>query len=359
MLAAVFFCQPLGQLSAVLMAYAATAGFKSYIASAPVAKACSVLATDLDGQECARTVDRAWRLVAGLGAVPAAVAIIFRLTIPESVSLCRNVDRNCTYRHTDHQIQVYYSLDIKNDSNEAMQAKEYFGSEEDLGLDRRHSVLTHESRNLSSGLGATIDSKRSDVANDTATHHPQPALRHKASIQPDSNEIEPGVTVVDMLNEDPHRVLASRADFYKYLFIDKNWTELFATSANWMLLDFTFFMLGVNSSSFVPTIFGKRSSPLTSPYVMLVRNERHIMMSTSIGALVGSALAIGVIHYYSRRKIQTWGFLGLGVLFVVVGALYITLPTTNAHVAIVVFYGICQLSYNLGLSSSFRILSNG
>ena len=87
MLAAVFLCQPLGQLIAVLMAFAATAGFRSYIGSASSAGSCSVLATDPAGQECARTVDRAWRLVAGLGAVPAAIAIVFRLTIPESVSL--------------------------------------------------------------------------------------------------------------------------------------------------------------------------------------------------------------------------------------------------------------------------------
>lgn len=88
MLAAVFFCQPLGQLISVLMAFAATAGFKSYIVSAPVAESCSIFAADPAGQECARTVDRTWRLVASLGAVPAAIAIVFRLTIPESVSFC-------------------------------------------------------------------------------------------------------------------------------------------------------------------------------------------------------------------------------------------------------------------------------
>ena len=56
------------------------------------------------------------------------------------------------------------------------------------------------------------------------------------------------------------------------------------------------------------------------------------------------------MHLYSRRKIQVWGFLILGGLFIVVGALYVTLPSTNAHAAIVVFYGICQLFYNLGKS---------
>lgn len=83
MLAAVFFFQPLGQLLAILMAFAATTGFHSYISSQPNDTTCSILASDSAGIDCAWTVDKAWRLVAGLGAVPAIVAMVFRLTIPE------------------------------------------------------------------------------------------------------------------------------------------------------------------------------------------------------------------------------------------------------------------------------------
>ena len=85
MIAAVFFCQPAGQLIAVLVAFAATAGFRSHIAGIVDAPSCSVFAVDSAGIACARSVDRAWRLLAGLGCVPAAVAMVFRLTIPESV----------------------------------------------------------------------------------------------------------------------------------------------------------------------------------------------------------------------------------------------------------------------------------
>lgn len=89
MLAAVFFCQPLGQLIAVLMAFAATTGMRANIANITATSgslSCSVAATDPAAMECARTVDRTWRLVAGLGAVPALIAIYFRWTIPETVS---------------------------------------------------------------------------------------------------------------------------------------------------------------------------------------------------------------------------------------------------------------------------------
>ena len=86
MIAAVFFCQPIGQLIAAIVAFAATAGFRSHLAGISDSPSCSVFAIDSAGINCARSVDRAWRIVAGLGCVPAAVAMAFRLTIPESVS---------------------------------------------------------------------------------------------------------------------------------------------------------------------------------------------------------------------------------------------------------------------------------
>ena len=323
MLAAVFFFQPLGHLIAVLMAFAATTGFHSYIStqSTTTDTSCSVLATDPIGIQCARTVDRAWRLVAGLGAVPAAVAIVFRLTIPES---------------------VYYILDIKNDSNEAMHAKDYFTSSEDLGHDDRGSVhmdvFEHTPKAAANGH---------HIAN--GLQIPQPAIQSNLQgqgLSDDSATNSIGPTVEEL--EDPHPSQASRADLYKYLFTDGNWTDLFATAVNWMLLDFIFYLLGVNSSSFVRVLFGQTLGKQLPPYNWLISNERDIMESTSIGALIGSAMAFFAMHFYSRKRIQMWGFLILGGLFIIVGALYMTLPSTNAHVAIVVFYGICQLFYNLG-----------
>lgn len=86
MVAAVFFFQPLGQVLATLFALAATEGFKKTILKDADSGACSMYATDARAIECARTIDRAWRLVSGLGLFPAALALVSRLTIPESVS---------------------------------------------------------------------------------------------------------------------------------------------------------------------------------------------------------------------------------------------------------------------------------
>ena len=147
-------------------------------------------------------------------------------------------------------------------------------------------------------------------------------------------------------------------EFLAYLHRDRNWVDLFATSVNWALLDFTFYLLGVNSSSFVPTLFGENNGPGRPPYSILINEERHIMESSSVGALLGSIAAILIMLFRSPkpflrslnspRKVQMWGFISLAPLFVIVGALYVTLPKTRAHVAIVIFYQLCNLFFNLG-----------
>ena len=156
--------------------------------------------------------------------------------------------------------------------------------------------------------------------------------------------------------EDPKPQEQSLTDFRDYLFrpggnsTQGNWTDLFATSMNWMLLDFTFYLLGVNSSRLIPNIF---SEPLAEgPFSKLTNNEWHTLVATSIGAVIGGAVAIKTMHHLSRRKIQMWGFLALAILFVVVGVLYVTILGTKAAPVIVAVYVLCQLSFNIGESCS-------
>ena len=179
------------------------------------------------------------------------------------------------------------------------------------------------------------------VVNDQPSHTPQP-------------EIQPPALAV---NRDPQQGWFSA--FSAYLRRDRNWLDLFATSINWMLLDFTFYLLGVNSSSFVPMLFGENNGPGRPPYSLLIDEERHIMESSSVGALLGSLAAVTIMflrssrpflrNFNSPRKVQMWGFISLAPLFVIVGALYVTLPKTRAHVAIVIFYQLCNLFFNLGM----------
>lgn len=96
MVAAVFFFQPFGQLLATLFALAATEGFKNTILKDSGAGECSMNATGPQAIDCARTIDRVWRLVSGLGLFPAALALVSRLTIPESVSSSPTLGFECS-----------------------------------------------------------------------------------------------------------------------------------------------------------------------------------------------------------------------------------------------------------------------
>lgn len=233
-----------------------------------------------------------------------------------------------------------------------MSAKEYFTSHDDLDF----STGIHDLENnqhADTTLGTSVPQELPCVNENGNTSEspnqklPSIGLGSPARDLPDELELPPLGPVVELL-ENPHQIKASRRDFYNYFWTEGNWTDLAATSLNWMVLDFTFYLLGVNSSSFVPTMFGEKDGPDQPPYGQLIRNERHIMEATSIGAIIGSLVAISVMNKFSRRKLQLWGFIILGGLFVVVGSMYVTLPTTKAHLGIVIFYGLCQLFYNLG-----------
>lgn len=151
--------------------------------------------------------------------------------------------------------------------------------------------------------------------------------------------------------EDPQPQEQSLRDFRRFLFGDRqsamkgNWTDLLATSLNWALFDFSFYILGVNSSRLIPNMF--RTSD-TSAYQRLFKSGWHTLVATCIGAVLGGAIAIKIMNNFSRRKIQMWTFLVLAVLFILVGILYVTLMNTDASAVIVAVYVICQLVFNIG-----------
>ncbi|RDA86843.1 hypothetical protein CP532_1403 [Ophiocordyceps camponoti-leonardi (nom. inval.)] len=76
MMAAVFAMQGLGQLGAAMVMLFVTLGFRSHLEAAADIAHC-------DG-DCRIAVDKMWRTLIGFGAVPACIALYFRLTIPET-----------------------------------------------------------------------------------------------------------------------------------------------------------------------------------------------------------------------------------------------------------------------------------
>ncbi|AAW42322.1 phosphate transporter, putative [Cryptococcus deneoformans JEC21] len=80
MMAAVFSAQGWGNFTCAIVAVIVVAAYKDSIHSQPL--------DDL------KSVDQAWRLIIGIGCVPAVIALYFRLTIPETPRYTMDVERN-------------------------------------------------------------------------------------------------------------------------------------------------------------------------------------------------------------------------------------------------------------------------
>ncbi|OCL05312.1 hypothetical protein AOQ84DRAFT_299167, partial [Glonium stellatum] len=88
MMAWVLFMQPIGQLLANVL---------SLVVLAHITSDGTVCKTD----DCIRTIDRIWRLVVGLGTVPAVISLAFRFTIPESPRYKMDIKRKVMKAHDD------------------------------------------------------------------------------------------------------------------------------------------------------------------------------------------------------------------------------------------------------------------
>ncbi|KAM3422172.1 hypothetical protein BST61_g2541 [Cercospora zeina] len=99
MMGAVFAQQGLGQFAAGIVALIVTVGFKGSLQSASSQATC-------DGV-CNLAVDKMWRIVIGMGAVPGCIALYFRLTIPETPRYTLDVSRDVVKAGSD--VKAYLS----------------------------------------------------------------------------------------------------------------------------------------------------------------------------------------------------------------------------------------------------------
>ncbi|CEQ42616.1 SPOSA6832_04458 [Sporobolomyces salmonicolor] len=87
MMVATFWSQGWGQFAAAIVSIVCLAAFKKQILNDPV--------------DYARHLDFVWRLLIGLGAVPGAVALYFRLTLPETPRFTMDIERNIKQASSD------------------------------------------------------------------------------------------------------------------------------------------------------------------------------------------------------------------------------------------------------------------
>lgn len=319
MLSSVFFAQPIGQLLANVLSLGAVEAFQSRI-NVP-GQSCG------DNESCVRAVDRLWRIVVGVGIVPAAIALIFRFTIPESPRYKLDILQNV--HSTFEDMRDFYGapeLDAEGGELEVMSVSP--------------TVRQQASRRSSSSSEIAPDDvidNDSDDENIEPRHH-----RQISRVAVPSMHLPPG---------DPNFVppLASWEDAKKYFIEEGNWRYLLGTSLSWLFLDFAFYGLGMSSPDIIRHIWSDPTGNNTSVYRYLHENSKHSLIMVSLGATIGGAAMIKAIKHVSPRVIQLWGFVVLFVLFLVTGSAWKRLlGDSDTRTGLIVLYVLCQIAFNLG-----------
>lgn len=203
-MSAVFLMQPVGQILAAAVGLAVLL---------TVGKGRG-LATETDHEKAAVTVDHLWRYVIGFGGVPAFIAIVFRLTIPESPRYTLDVDHDGTRALSD--TQRYYNI--------TPTAPSY--ADENLLADHQRHIQNGDFIQPVPRAATGIEVADHD-GNDSDSMVMEDA---------DGDEVvqDHGATTVAEPRPDPF----SRAQLWQFFITEGNIMYLLGTSATWFLLDF-------------------------------------------------------------------------------------------------------------------------
>lgn len=113
MIAAVFSMQGLGQLFCALIALITTHAFESALSPVSSESNCDA--------SCRVAADRSWRIIVGVGAVPACFAMYYRITIPETPRYTFDVQNDI--EKADADIRAYVASKARGEFDELQQIR--------------------------------------------------------------------------------------------------------------------------------------------------------------------------------------------------------------------------------------------
>jgi PHS family inorganic phosphate transporter-like MFS transporter len=301
MLASVFIMQPLGQLFAYIIGLVVLAALDREYHLA-----------QLSQDELTRVIDKHWRWVTGLGAIPAIIALIFRLTIPESGR---------------------WTLDVQGDADRAvLETRSHFGPTNDVAEDE------------------DLELDEPECVEDA------PPVGQQNNPTPSYTELLRNYFLVD----GNWRYLAGTSacwfllDFAYYGIQINNPRLLAKFFASGKVQVPTSFPAWLSDPKFV------NGTGIPNPYTIeevIKTNSTRAMLATSIGSVLGSFLLIIIIPYISRRKFLIQSFLGLGVLVAVTGGAFLATFQHSSYIVTLILFGLSQFFFNLGPNTLTFIVS--
>ncbi|TRX97611.1 hypothetical protein FHL15_001366 [Xylaria flabelliformis] len=133
MMGAVFAQQGIGQLTGAFVMLFLTLGFKQALSQSPGIAQC-------DGW-CAVAVDKMWRALVGFGAVPAAIALYYRLTIPETPRYTFDVGRDVEKAAED--VKAYMSGKHEGQPDDIARVQNRIAAQEQMQVPKASWMLVY------------------------------------------------------------------------------------------------------------------------------------------------------------------------------------------------------------------------
>ena len=206
--------------------------------------------------ECISNLDSVWRWVVGLGAAPAALAISFRLSIPQSPR---------------------FLMDNKKQVDKAVRnTAEYYGTPEvPFEVQMAQATPFHESQHE-----IVNGSKRGDSFELPPAASPTQGLTlngvESHAIDDSSSSVVSSVST-PITNQAPNHLVWEEEQswwtgFREYFFVQGNWRLLAGTAGTWFLLDVPFYGLGLSSASIVNLVWVSKA--ITTIYLLNVYSMR-------------------------------------------------------------------------------------
>jgi PHS family inorganic phosphate transporter-like MFS transporter len=321
MLATVFLMQPLGQLFANVVAIVVLA----------ILDAQYDLQNIKDPNVAAFVADKFWRGVTGFGVLPALIALVFRLTIPESGR---------------------WTIDVCGDGERALkETRQQLGpSTESLGQAGAElvDVAANGGPRQGGGDGPAVDRAQDGDAAQPAPPPPPPM---------------------------------SLAYLRQYFIAEGNWRTFVAAAGCWFLLDFAYYGIQINTPRFLAKLWASSkanpavkdipswlsdpatwnpatSTATTDIYHVLLTNARNAMISVSIGSIIGSLVLIKIIPHIPRTKWLSYSFAVTGLFLAATGVAFLKTFETGAFGVTLMLYIIVQFLFNVGPNALTFIVSH-
>ncbi|KAG0268956.1 Inorganic phosphate transporter pho84 [Linnemannia exigua] len=315
MMAAVFAMQGFGYLTTALVAILLLLGFKSMIVANPM------------------NLDYVWRMLIGLGCVPALVAVYFRMTIPETPRYVLDVENNLYKAENDVNRVIPTRNALQSDRDEI----EARNSNSRVNPRRNNNALGGDDGPTGSGSGYQKGGSGAGGAGGAGAGGGYNSLFSTSSRE----------------NDRSHQNKGTFRDFCHYFSRWETFKVLLGTSVTWFALDVAFYGIGLNNTFILSSI---HFTTLTDEAYEKIWNATvGQAIIVLLGAIPGYWFTVFLIERLGRIKIQVLGFVMSCILFCILGFAYA--PIHNQSPILFVFlFALTQFFQNFGPNATTFII---